>query len=79
MEVMSDTRPSRPRRRRPAHEASATQARRVITTTIRLYSDQRDALQRAALDRRAAEGTSGRPDSSALLRELLDQAGLRGA
>jgi hypothetical protein len=55
------------------------EAKRAITvTTFRLYADQRDALQRAALERRGVEGGSGRADASAVLRDLLDKAGMRG-
>jgi hypothetical protein len=54
-------------------------AKRAITvTTFRIYADQRDALQRAALERRGVESGSGRADASAVLRELLDKAGMRG-
>lgn len=54
-------------------------AKRAITvTTFRIYADQRDALQRAALERRGVEGGSGRADASAVLRDLLDKAGMRG-
>ena len=54
-------------------------AKRAITvTTFRIYADQRDALQRAALERRGAEGGSGRADASVVLRDLLDKAGMRG-
>jgi hypothetical protein len=55
------------------------EARRAITvTTFRIYADQRDALQRAALERRRVERGSGRADASAVLRDLLDKAGMRG-
>ena len=52
--------------------------RAVTVTTFRIYADQRDALQHAALARRGMGGGSGRTDASALLRELLDKAGMRG-
>jgi len=48
----------------------------VITTTYRVFEDQHAALQRAALDRRLG-GEAVRMDGSAILRELLDQAGFR--
>lgn len=55
------------------------EVRRSITvTTFRIYADQRDALQRAALERRGVESGSGRADASAVLRDLLDKAGMRG-
>ncbi len=52
--------------------------RAIAVTTFRIYADQRDALQRAALERRGVEGGSGRADASAMLRDLLDKAGMRG-
>lgn len=52
--------------------------RAMTVTTFRIYADQRDALQRAALSRRDAEGGAGRADASAVLRDLLDDAGMRG-
>ena len=54
--------------------SSAQAARVTVVTTYRIYADQRDALQRAALERRGSG--SGRADASAILREVLDQAGL---
>jgi hypothetical protein len=54
-------------------------AKRTITvTTFRIYADQRDALQRAALERRGVEGGGGRADASVVLRDLLDKIGMRG-
>lgn len=50
----------------------------MAVTTFRIYADQRDALQRAALERRDVEGGSGRADASAVLRDLLDKADIRG-
>lgn len=50
--------------------------RAVVTTTFRIYKDQLDALQRAALEKRA-RGETTRNDASALLRQLLDDAGMK--
>jgi len=55
----------------------AISERPMAVTTVRIYADQRDALQRAALDRRS--GGVGRMDASAVLRELLDQVGMRSS
>jgi len=49
----------------------------MAVTTYRIYADQRDALQRAALERRAG-GAGGRADASALLREILDKVKITG-
>ncbi len=51
--------------------------RLMAVTTYRIYADQRDALQRAALERRAG-GAGGRADASALLREILDKVKITG-
>jgi hypothetical protein len=53
--------------RTPSGPRGRPKERRVITTTFRVYADQRDALQRDALARRA----DGRADMSAVLRDLL--------
>ena len=47
--------------------------REIVTTTVRIYKDQRDALQHRAMEQR----TEGRADASAVLRELLDRAGFK--
>jgi len=44
-----------------------------VTTTVRIYRDQRDALQQRAMKER----TAGRADASAVLRDVLDRAGLK--
>jgi hypothetical protein len=44
-----------------------------VTTTFRIYEDQRDALQQRAMQER----TAGRVDASAILRDLLDRAGFK--
>jgi hypothetical protein len=64
--------------RRTDDKTSRRKAKRTIAvTTFRIYADQRDALQRAALKRRGEAGGSGRADASAVLRDLLDTAGMR--
>jgi hypothetical protein len=65
----------RPRVDRSGREGTR---RAIAVTTFRIYADQRDALQRAALERRSVESGSGRADASAVLRDLLDKAGMRG-
>jgi hypothetical protein len=47
--------------------------RSMVTTTFRIYKDQRDALQQRAMQQR----TAGRVDASAVLRELLDRSGFK--
>jgi hypothetical protein len=70
---------AREKRTRRSGDDRRDEARRAITvTTFRIYADQRDALQRAALERRGVESGSGRADASAVLRDLLDKAGMRG-
>ena len=49
----------------------------LVTTTYRVFQDQRDALQQAAIKRREEKGGRGRPDASALLRDILDKAGVK--
>ena len=67
------------KRKRQSYGGSHERSKRAITvTTFRIYADQRDALQHAALERRGVESVSGRADASALLRDLLDKAGMRG-
>lgn len=66
----------RTRRSDGGHRERAKRA--IAVTTFRIYADQRDALLRAALKRRGMEGGSGRADASAVLRHLLDKAGMRG-
>jgi len=66
------------RTRRSDRYRRAAARRAIAVTTFRIYADQRDALQRAALERRGVESGSGRADASAVLRDLLDKAGLRG-
>lgn len=67
------------KRTRQTSDRRRQDIKRVIAvTTFRIYGDQRDALQRAALERRGVEGGSGRADASAVLRELLDKLGMRG-
>lgn len=69
----------RKKRSRQSTAASREETKRAIAvTTFRIYADQRDALQRAALERRGTESGSGRADASAMLRDLLDKAGMRG-
>jgi hypothetical protein len=62
------------KRDRVSRDTTASE-RPIVTTTFRIFSDQRDALQRAALRDRA--GGSGRADASAVLREVLDAAGMK--
>jgi hypothetical protein len=52
--------------------------RTMHVTTVRIWRDQWDALLRQALDHRAASGEGGRIDASAVLREVLDRAGIKG-
>jgi len=66
------------RSRRSAEDSSEGTKRAIAVTTFRIYADQRNALQHAALERRGIESGSGRADASALLRDLLDEAGMRG-
>jgi len=66
------------KRSRPSSGRPAETKRAIAVTTFRIYADQRDALQRAALERRGEEGGSGRADASAVLRDLLDKAGMLG-
>jgi len=65
-------------RRRSGDDRREEVHRAIAVTTFRIYADQRDALQRAALERRGIESGSGRADASAVLRDLLDKAGVRG-
>jgi hypothetical protein len=70
---------AREKRTRRSGDGRRGEVRRAIAvTTFRIYADQRDALQRAALERRGVESGSGRADASAVLRDLLDKAGMRG-
>lgn len=70
---------ARRKRKGPSGARRGEVPKRVITvTTYRIYADQRDALQHAALTRRGVAGGSGRADASAVLRELLDKAGMHG-
>lgn len=70
---------ARQKKKRESEGRRPDALKRIITvTTYRIYADQRDALQHAALKRRGVEGGGGRADASAVLRELLDQAGMRG-
>jgi hypothetical protein len=64
-----------PMPRRDSARPTARPDRPVVVTTFRIFADQRDALQRSALDRRGSG--AGRLDASAVLRELLDEAGMR--
>jgi hypothetical protein len=59
-------------------KARKSQEREIHVTTIRIFRDQWDALQRRALDLRRERGESGRLDASAVLREVLDRAGIKG-
>jgi len=58
--------------RRKARGGGGSQ-RAIVTTTVRIYRDQRDALQQRAMKER----TAGRADASAVLRDVLDRAGLK--
>ena len=68
----------RPTRGRTGEGRRSEETKRVLTvTTYRIYADQRDALQHAALEQRGIVGGGGRADASAVLRDLLDKAGMR--
>jgi hypothetical protein len=59
---------------KPAGAPKRSKAERpIVTTTFRIYKDQRDALQQRAMQQR----TAGRVDALAVLRELLDRAGFK--
>lgn len=53
-------------------------ARTIHVTTIRVWKDQWDDLQQRALDHRRKSKEGGRIDASAILREVLDRAGVGG-
>jgi hypothetical protein len=61
-------------RRRPVSQVGPDRA--LTVTTFRIYHDQLIALKREALKRK--EAGAGRMDASAVLREILDQAGIKG-
>lgn len=63
------------RSRRSREMGSVGPKRPISVTTFRIYRDQHIALQREALERR--EAGTGRIDASAVLREILDAAGMR--
>jgi hypothetical protein len=65
--------------KRSATVTAVTRKRSITVTTYRIYADQRAALQRAALERREASGATGRADASEVLRDILDEVGMRGA
>jgi hypothetical protein len=58
--------------------AAKSRERKMHVTTIRIYRDQWAALQQRALDLKKTRGESGRLDASAVLREVLDRAGVKG-
>jgi hypothetical protein len=64
--------------KRPRTAPKQRGARTIHVTTIRIWKDQWDELQQRALDRRRASSEGGRIDASAVLREVLDRAGVRG-
>lgn len=63
--------------KRARRSSTSATTRKMHITTIRIWRDQWDALQRRALDHRAESGESGRMDASAILREVLDRAGIK--
>lgn len=65
-------------RKRAAPTGTMARRRSMAITTYRIYADQRDALQREAMEQRDAAGGSGRADASAILRAILDRAGMKG-
>lgn len=64
--------------KRPRTVPKQRGARTIHVTTIRVWKDQWDDLQQRALDRRRSSAAGGRIDASAILREVLDRAGIGG-